>query len=386
MTSITADSIHPPAARREQVATRVIFFVLGLVMAGFAPLVPLIKRRLGVDEGTLGLLLLCVGLGSIVAMPFAGIITSRVGCRRVIVVGSIVMALVFPLLSVLDGFAALVATLLVFGASLGLVDVTVNIQAVLVERDAGKPMMSGFHGLFSIGGIVGAGGMSLVLSLGVAPLLAAGLLSVIALVALVLVVPGLLPYADRSTEKAPLFVVPRGRVLLIGMLCFFVFLAEGSVLDWSGVFLTTLRGADLGAAGLGYATFAVAMTIGRLTGDRIRTALGERMVLLAGSLIGALGFVIVLAIPSFEAGLIGYFLVGAGASNAVPVLFSAAGRSRDMPSGLAVTAVSTLGYLGLLAGPALIGFVAHATSLTIAFALLAAAFVVVAACYRIADR
>jgi predicted MFS family arabinose efflux permease len=319
-------------------------------------------------------------------MPFAGIITSRVGCRRVIVVGTIVMALVFPLLSVLDGFPALVATLLVFGASLGLVDVTVNIQAVLVERDAGRPMMSGFHGLFSIGGIVGAGGMSLVLSLNVAPLLAAGLLSVIALVALVLVVPGLLPYADRSTGKAPLFVVPRGGVLLIGVLCFFVFLAEGSVLDWSGVFLTTLRGADLSAAGLGYATFAVAMTIGRLTGDRIRTALGERMVLLGGSLIGALGFVVVLAIPSFEAGLIGYFLVGAGASNAVPVLFSAAGRSRDMPSGLAVTAISMLGYLGLLAGPALIGFVAHATSLTIAFALLAAAFVVVAACYRIADR
>lgn len=386
MTTLAADIVHPPAARREQVATRVIFFVLGLVMAGPAPLVPLIKLRLGADEGTLGLLLLCVGLGSIVAMPFAGILTSRLGCRRVIVTGTIVMALVFPLLAVLEGFPAVAITLLVFGASLGLVDVTMNIQAVLVERDSGRAMMSGFHGLFSVGGMVGAGGMSLVLSLGMAPLVAAVLVSVVAVVALVLIVPGLLPYADRSSEKTPLFVVPRGGVLLIGILCLFTFLAEGSVLDWSGVFLTTMRGADIGSAGLGYAAFAVAMTIGRLTGDRIRMALGEKTVLLAGSLIGAAGFVLVLAVPSFEVGLIGYFLVGAGASNSVPVLFSAAGRSKDMPAGLAVTAVSTLGYLGLLAGPAVIGLVAHATSLTIAFALLAAAFLVVAAFYRVADR
>ncbi len=385
MTSITVPA-YPPAARREQVATRVIFFVLGLVMAGMAPLVPLIKQRLAVNEGTLGLLLLCVGLGSIVAMPFAGALTARFGCRRVIVVGTIIIALIFPLLAVLDDFATLAATILVFGAALGMVDVTMNIQAVLVERDSGRAMMSGFHGLFSVGGMVGAGGMSLVLSLGLSPLIAAILVSVIAMVALGLIVPGLLPYSDRSSDKTPLFVVPRGGVLLIGALCLFTFLAEGSVLDWSGVFLTTLRGADIGTSGLGYAAFAVAMTIGRLSGDRIRMALGERLVLLGGSLIGALGFAIVLAVPVFEASLLGYFLVGAGASNSVPVLFSAAGRSKDMPSGLAVTAVSTLGYLGLLAGPAVIGFVAHATSLTVAFALLAAAFLVVAACYRVADR
>ena len=385
MTSITATEF-PPAAKREQVATRIIFFVLGLVMAGMAPLVPLIKQRLGADEGTLGLLLLCIGLGSIVAMPFAGVLTARFGCRRVIVVGTIAMAMVFPLLAVLDDFATLAAAILLLGASLGMVDVTMNIQAVLVERDSGRAMMSGFHGLFSVGGMVGAGGMSLVLSLGLSPLIAAILVSLFALVALGFIIPGLLPYADRGAGKTPLFVVPRGGVLLIGLLCLFTFLAEGSVLDWSGVFLTTLRGADIGTAGLGYAAFAVAMTIGRLTGDRIRTALGDRTVLLGGSLIGALGFIIVLAVPVFEASLLGYFLVGAGASNSVPVLFSAAGRSRDMPSGLAVTAVSTLGYLGLLAGPAVIGFVAHGTSLTVAFALLAAAFLVVAACYRVADK
>lgn len=385
MTAVAATD-YPPSARREQIATRVIFFVLGVVMAGFAPLVPLIKARLAVDEGTLGLLLLCVGLGSMVAMPFAGALTSRFGCRRVILVGAAVMVLIFPLLALLDTIPAIAAAILVLGAALGLVDVTMNIQAVLVERDAGRPMMSGFHGLFSVGGMVGAGGLSFVLSLGMQPLVAAILLSVVAAIATVLIIPGLLPYGDRSSEKHPLFVLPRGMVLLVGVLCLFTFLAEGSVLDWSGVFLTTLRGADIGTAGLGYAAFAVAMTICRLTGDRIRAALGERRVLLGGGLIGALGFVVVLAVPSFEAGLVGYFLVGVGASNLVPVLFSAAGRSRDMPSGLAVTAVSTLGYLGLLAGPAVIGLVADATSLPVAFALLAAAFLVVAGCFRVADK
>lgn len=385
MTAIAAAD-YPPSARREQIATRVIFFVLGVIMAGFAPLVPLIKARLDVDEGTLGLLLLCVGLGSIVAMPFAGALASRFGCRRVIVVGAAVMIAVFPLLAVADTIPTVAVAILVLGASLGLVDVTMNIQAVLVERDSGRAMMSGFHGLFSVGGMAGAGGLSLVLSLGMQPLAAAVLLSVIAAVATLLIIPGLLPYGDRSSEKHPLFVLPRGTVLLVGVLCLFTFLAEGSVLDWSGVFLTTLRGADIGTAGLGYAAFAVAMTICRLTGDRIRAALGEQTVLLGGGLIGALGFVIVLAVPAFEASLVGYFLVGVGASNLVPVLFSAAGRSKDMPSGLAVTAVSTLGYLGLLAGPAVIGFVAHATSLSVAFALIAAAFLVVAACFRVADR
>lgn len=179
-------------------------------------------------------------------------------------------------------------------------------------------------------------------------------------------------------------MLPKGGVLIVGILCLLTFLAEGSVLDWSAVFLTSVRGADIGLAGLGYAAFAVAMTGGRLAGDRIRLWLGERRVILFGGLIGAVGFAVVLLVPSAHVGLVGYFLVGLGASNIVPVLFSAAGGTRDMPPGLAITAISTLGYLGLLAGPALIGFVAHLTSLTAAFALLSAALLVVAASYRVA--
>lgn len=374
-----------PSARREQVATRVIFLVVGIVMAGFAPLVPLAKQRLALDEGALGLLLLCLGLGSILAMPITGILTARWGCRSVIAVASIIMIAAFPLLAVADSWLAMAAAIAIFGASLGTVDVAMNIQAVMVERDSGRPMMSGFHGLFSLGGIAGAGGVSALLGLGgLSPLVAAIVVGVAALLLVGLSLGGLLPYGDNGQEKSPLFVLPKGSVLLLGVLCLLTFLAEGSVLDWSAVFLTTVRGADIGLAGLGYAAFAVAMTGGRLAGDRIRMGLGERRVILFGGLIGAVGFAVVLLVPSAHIGLIGYFLVGVGASNLVPVLFSAAGRTRDMSPGLAITAVSTLGYLGLLAGPALIGLVAHLTTLSFAFVLLSAAMLLVAASYRTA--
>lgn len=374
-----------PSARREQVATRVIFLVVGIVMAGFAPLVPLAKQRLALDEGALGLLLLCLGLGSILAMPITGILTARWGCRSVIAVASIIMIAAFPFLAVADSWLAMAAAIAIFGASLGTVDVAMNIQAVMVERDSGRPMMSGFHGLFSLGGIAGAGGVSALLGLGgLSPLVAAIVVGAAALLLVGLSLGGLLPYGDNGQEKSPLFVLPKGSVLLLGVLCLLTFLAEGSVLDWSAVFLTTVRGADIGLAGLGYAAFAVAMTGGRLAGDRIRMGLGERRVILFGGLIGAVGFAVVLLVPSAHIGLIGYFLVGVGASNLVPVLFSAAGRTRDMSPGLAITSVSTLGYLGLLAGPALIGLVAHLITLPFAFVLLSAAMLLVAASYRIA--
>lgn len=385
MTAVSLAIDRVPAARREQIATRVIFFVVGFVMAGFAPLVPLAKARLGLEEGALGLLLLCLGLGSILAMPITGLLTAKWGCRPVIAVASVIMIGAFPFLAVADSWLAMAIAIAVFGASLGTVDVAMNIQAVVVERDSGKPMMSGFHGLFSLGGIAGAGGVSALIALGgLAPLAAAIIVSVASLLLVGLSLGGLLPYGDHGSEKSPPFVLPKGGVLIVGILCLLTFLAEGSVLDWSAVFLTSVRGADIGLAGLGYAAFAVAMTGGRLAGDRIRLWLGERRVILFGGLIGAVGFAVVLLVPSAHVGLVGYFLVGLGASNIVPVLFSAAGGTRDMPPGLAITAISTLGYLGLLAGPALIGFVAHLTSLTAAFALLSAALLVVAASYRVA--
>jgi fucose permease len=189
----------------------------------------------------------------------------------------------------------------------------------------------------------------------------------------------LLASGNGEGNARPLFVLPRGPVILIGLLCFFCFLAEAAVLDWSALFLE-LRGLEPVHGGLGYAAFAMAMSLGRLTGDRIVTALGGRKVLLYGSTCAAMGFFLAAMVPSGPASLLGFVLIGLGTSNIVPVLFTAAGRQTAMPSSLAVGVITTLGYTGILIGPALIGFVAEATNLPTAFGGLAAMMVVITLC------
>jgi len=386
---VVSDLSAPDRARSvpgtpEQRSTRAAFFVAGFGMAAWAPLVPYAKDRLAIGEGTLGLLLLCLGAGSIATMPLAGALAARFGCRRAIWAASLIICGALPLLATAGTVPLLAAALMLFGAGLGTIDVVINIQAVIVERAAGRTMMSGFHGLFSVGGIAGAAGVSAALWGTGSPLLAT--LCVAALIVATLLAFGrtLLPYGgDRD---GPAFAVPRGAVLLIGALCFISFLAEGSMLDWSALILTDLHGIDPVRSGLGYAVFSVAMTAGRLFGDRIVHSLGGRMVLLCGGSCAAGGVALAVFAPSWPAALAGFALVGLGASNIVPVLYSGLGRQRAMPANLAVAAVTTLGYSGILAGPAGIGFVAHAVGLPVAFLGVAALLLVVAACSSAATQ
>ncbi|WP_260961940.1 MFS transporter [Pseudomonas citri] len=376
MTAITPPPTFIPG-RLEQMSTRVAYLIAGVGIAAWAPLVPYAKVRANLDESTLGLLLLCLGVGSILAMPIAGALAGRFGCRRVLSGGTLLICLALPLLATLSSLPWLAAALFLFGAGLGTVDSTVNLQAVIVERASGKTMMSGFHGMFSLGGIIGAAGVSALLGLGLSPLGAMLVVNALLLVALFKAAPHLLPYGSESS--GPAFAIPHGVVLFIGILCFIVFLAEGAVLDWSAVFLATERGVDTAYAGLGYAAFALTMTVGRLTGDSVVHRLGARRVILYGGSIAATGFLLATLAPMWEAALLGYALVGAGCSNIVPVLYTAVGKQTLMPEAIAVPAITTIGYAGILAGPALIGFVAHGSSLSVAFGLLALSLVAVAA-------
>lgn len=348
----------------ERLSTRITFLITGIVMSAWAPLVPLVKARTGLDDGGLGLLLLGFGIGSIVAMPFAGYLTARFGCRPVIIFSTIALCAVLPILSHLAWLPGLALAVLLFGASMGMLDCAINIQSIIVEKNSGETLQSGFHGLYSVGGIAGAVAMTAMLSLGLAPLLCVLCLVAIILAALYKAAPSLLPY---GTERdGPLFAVPRGIVLLLGSLCFIVFLTEGAMLDWSAVFLASHRGMEPSYGGLGYACFATTMTIGRLTGDAIVRRLGGVRVLALGGVCAAAGMAISLGFDSWQASLLGYALVGAGCSNIVPVLFTAAGRQQHMPQRAAIPAIISMGYAGILMGPAFIGMVAHLSTLTVA--------------------
>lgn len=362
--------------RAEQFSTRVAFFIAGFGGAVWAALVPFAKTRAGLEAGSLGLLLLAFGIGSIIAMPLAGALAGRYGCRRVLVVSALLVCLALPVLATTSSPALLGAALFVLGAGVGSVDCVVNIQAVIVERAAGRPLMSGFHGLFSVGGIAGAAGCAGILSFGASPFAVS--LIAIAFTAAVLVkaAPHFLPYGGDTS--GPAFALPRGVVLFIGILCFIVFLTEGAILDWSAVFLTFTRGADPAHAGFGYAAFATTMTIGRLSGDTIVRHVSRTTIIFVGALLAATGLVVATLVPSVTAAMIGFALIGAGCSNIVPVLYSAIGRQRLMPESVAVPAVTTLGYAGILMGPAAIGFVAHLSSLPTAFLIISVFLVGVA--------
>ena len=356
-------------------STRIAFFIAGFGMAAWAPLIPFVKARFALSDGSLGLLLLCLGIGSIVAMPVAGILCGRFGCRRVIVAATMMICVALPVLAVASNLPSLVAALLLFGAAVGSVDCSVNIQAVVVERESGRPMMSGFHGMFSVGGIAAAVGVSSLLAIGAAPLVATLCIVVVIIALLVVAAPHLLSRVVTAQKTA--FALPRGVVLFIGALCFICFLTEGAALDWSAVFLTSVRAVSATYASLGYAAFAGAMTVGRLAGDWIVKQLGRRRVIVGGSLCAAAGLCVATLVQPWEAAILGYALVGAGCSNIVPVLYTAAGRQTVMPEEAAIPAITSLGYAGILVGPVAIGFVAHASSLSVALMMSAALLLVV---------
>ncbi|MGU3361854.1 MFS transporter [Methylobacterium sp. M6A4_1b] len=386
MTSSSTITSAAPAARRlaraagpvEARATRLLFLVVGFGVAAWAPLVPLVKARAGLDDGTLGLLLLCLGVGSLATMPMAGALAGRFGTRPVLAAAVLVTGAALVTLSRAAGLPVLAVALTALGIGLGLLDCLMNLQAVVVERRAGRPMMSGFHGLYSLGCILGAAGFSALLSLGLEPAVATLVVVVAIAVAFLAALPGILP-AMAEGPRGPAFARPRGPVLRIGLLCFVVFLTEGSALDWSGVFLIQERGLDPARAGLGYAAFSLSMTVGRLTGDALVRRIGRRRIVVLGALLSAAGLGLATAVPLWPVTLLGYALVGAGCANIVPVLFTAAGRQEAVPAALAIPAVTTLGYAGVLAGPAAIGLLAHATSLTLAFLAVAALLLAVAA-------
>ena len=274
-------------------ATSIIFLICGTAISSWAPLVPFAKANLAVDDAALGLILLALGGGSMVAMPLAGVAIHYWGSRPVIVTTVALACLALPLLAVHVTPAMLAGTLFVFGAALGAMDVAMNAQAIAVQHAAARPIMSGFHAFFSVGGLLGATIMTLMLRAGLSPIASAAGLAV-ALLALGLSQhASFLPDRGASAVSTTFRIAPSPRVLLLGALCFIAFLAEGAVLDWSAVFLRELRQVDISIAGVGYAVFSVTMIAGRLTGDRLTHRLGAARILRLGGLLCSAGFLCV---------------------------------------------------------------------------------------------
>ncbi len=353
-------------------STRAFFLLAGFANAAWAPMVPFAKARTGLGTAAFGALLIALGVGAAAVMPLISLALRRYGSRQVIAGGAVLIAAVMPLLGWLADPFALGGALILFGFGIGAVDAAMNAQAVEVEIRSGRALMSGFHGMFSIGGLAGSFGVTLLLGAGL-PVAGAALLTA----AIVLVIwlwrgrqllPGIEPAHHSPEGRRGRRLVLHPAVILIGALCFIGFLGEGAVLDWSAIFLHG-KGLATVNGGLGYAAFSVTMACGRLTGDRLAHRFGVAPLLRVSGLVVTCGWIGAVLLPGGFA-LLGFALVGVGAANIVPLLFGAAARVRAVPASVSIPLVTALGYAGLLTGPGIVGFIAAATSLATALALV----------------
>jgi predicted MFS family arabinose efflux permease len=360
-----------------RVATSICFVVNGAMIGAWVAQIPFVQERLDVSNTTIGVVLLCMAAGAFVAMPLTGQVLDRHSSALVLRVTALVypFSILLPLLA--PGPVALAASLVVFGAVNGSMDVAMNGHGVAVERARGAPIMSSLHACWSLGGLAGAGCIAATVALGADPRVG-GAGVALALWALVLLAARRLGDASLHSEESTRgFALPSRSVALMGALCFLVMTTEGAVADWAGIYLRGDLGASSAVSALGFAGFALGMAAGRLSGDALVRRHSSGRVLVAGVLLAAGALGLLLIVGDAVVALVGFFAVGVGVANGVPLLFSAAGRVP--PSGASLAAVFTIGYLGFIVGPPLIGVLSDATSLPAALGVVCAGLLVVAA-------
>ncbi|MGG1928578.1 hypothetical protein [Enterobacter soli] len=235
---------------RAKLSTRLAFFMGGFGIACWAPMVPFAQQRLQADSSLLGSILLCLGLGALLGMPACGGLVARKGPRIAVISGAAGLIIALPLLASVTSPLLMALSLLLLGASVGAVDVAANIHGTEVQNAAGTPLMSGFHGLYSIGGLCGASGMTLAIAAGLSVTMAACVASGLIFIAVIIAASRFLTI--NMDVHHPVIVIPRGIVIVIGFLLFTIFMAEGAILDWGGILLTQIKGVDVSISGSGF--------------------------------------------------------------------------------------------------------------------------------------
>ena len=362
---------------RARRAVSLCFLLNGAVIASFVPHIPGIKSRLALSDGQLGWLLLAMAAGAIAALPAAGWLVARLGSRLVTRVSAAALSVSVVTPALAPGVVITAAALALLGACNATLDVAMNAQGVLVEDSDGRPIMSSFHALFSLGGLVGAGGAAVAMAAGMSTASHVIAVAVLALTAVAMARTGLLP-SERQAGHDPIFVLPPAALLGLGGLSFCALLAEGAMGDWSAVYLRDAVGTTPAFAAVGFAVFSLAMALGRFAGNGLTRRLGPARLLQLSGALAAIGLAAALLRGTAIVSTVGFALVGLGVANLIPILFSAAGRTPGIASGTAIAAVATTGYFGYLAGPPLIGLVAEAAGLPTALGIVCAACALVA--------
>ncbi|MEV6235865.1 MFS transporter [Lentzea sp. NPDC051838] len=369
---------HVNALKAARVATFTYFALNGFLLGLWLVHIPTVEQRTGIDHAELGRLLLLLGLGAFVGMRVGGRITDSRGVKLILPIAGVFNSVTAVLPGLAVGQWTLGAALLIFGIGNGLIDVSMNAHAVVVERHYERPVMSAFHATWSLGGVAAALIGSRTLSWELSPAVTLGSAAVLGVVVSVVLARMLLDEKEEQHVQATgKRKVPR-RIWVMAVLAGLVMLSEGAAYDWSALHLQDVLDASPDIAALAYGAFATTMTGGRLLADRITARVGSVAVLRWGSAIGAVGIVTAALSPWIWLALIGWAIAGAGLAGTVPQLFSAAGHAEPGAAAANMSRVVGIGYVGVLAGPAVIGWLTHLVPLNIAF-LLPVVFCVVAA-------
>lgn len=360
----------PVSKSTHRIAVAVFFFLAGLSFASWASRIPDIKLDLGLSEGSLGLILFALPTGIMSSLPFTGWIISKWSSRTILLIASILYPLTLVLIGMVQTPIQLAGTLFLFGTWSNFFNIAVNTQAIAVEQLYGKTIMASFHGIWSLAGFSGAAVGTLMISFQLVPFWHFCIITSLS-IPVVLLANRYTVKQDAQTGKQPLFAKPDKTILLYGLIAFGSMVCEGTMFDWSGVYFQKAVAAPAQWVTLGYLLFMGAMATGRFISDRFTTRFGIKPVLQASGALIATGLMISVIFPYIIPAGIGFLMVGLGVSSVIPLIYSAAGRSKTMNPGVALAAVSTIGFIGFLLGPPLIGSIAQIASLRWSFTLIA---------------
>ncbi|MBS1565622.1 MAG: MFS transporter [Bacteroidetes bacterium] len=367
---MTADPAHPISRRTARIATATFFFISGITYASWASRIPTIQQQLHLDEAQLGAVLFALPAGLMCMLPLTGILLRRFSSRHTMVVGAILFTAMLALLGFATQVWQIVVVLFCFGASRNLFNISLNAQSLGVQALYDRYIIASFHGIWSIAGSAGAAIGTLAVSQDIHTSWHFVLVCIPLLLLMFFSYPRTLHQLPAPHERKEKFSFDRG-LLIWGLTCFAAMSCEGTMIDWSAIYFKTAVNASGKAATWGFVIYMTAMTIGRFTGDRLANHFGiKKMLQYSGLLIGS-GLLIASLLPYGISAGIGFIMTGFGVSCVVPLVFTMAGKSKTMSSGPAIAAVSTIGYIGFLLVPPIVGFIAKASSLRWSFAFIA---------------
>jgi MFS family permease len=360
-------SIFPqlrPSFSPARLAVTVVFFINGFVFSNWVPRIPAVQQQLGLSPGMLGLALWGIAIGALLSQSLAGWLVTRLSSRTVIRIASLLYCMALPLPALAVNLPTLMLALFALGLTNGLLDVAMNAQGVAVEQREGHPIFSSLHAAFSGGGVLGSVCGGVLASFGVAPLFHFCLVTAVTMGAALGAARWLWPGRTAvKRERGRALIRPSGRLLLLGFMAFCALLGEGTVADWSAVYLQGTLHTSVGLAAGGFAAFSLMMALGRLVGDRLTAVWGPVVLAQWSGLLAAGGLGIALLIPHPVVAIVGYALFGVGLSCIFPIVLRAAGHLEHIQAAAAIAAVSTIGYTGFLAGPPMIGLLAEGLTL-----------------------